>query len=226
MTLADLIVSLAFLAQVHSGAEPDQVMFVRHLQSVANIDAISARALHEAAEHFELDPFDLATTCITEHTGSVWDLSILGALRRNKPIAYTNRDGAAGEVGLCQISPTWLAKLRANVPELVDVSEETLRTDPSTNALAAAFVVSEAIRRHSLHGDDDPVAGPHPWWAHYKCAPYRASDPTSGRGYKCGTCGYSKRKWQRVRHSISRITPPLELLERHKAIWFEHCSDS
>lgn len=226
MSLADLIVSLAFLAQFTTGGTSDPQLFARHLANVSSIPTETALSIHQAASTIGIDPLDLAATCITEHTGRVWDLSIEGALRRERDISYGNKDGAAGEVGLCQVSPSWILKIRRNVEELEELSVDEMRDDPYLNALAAAFVVSEAKRRHAEHGDDDPIAGPHDWIAHYKCAPYRRSDPTSGRGNRCGTCGYGKRKWERARLSIVRVLSPVELLEEHKAIWFRFCYQS
>lgn len=224
MSLADLIVSLLFIAQSAAGTAHEPAVFARHLSNVSGLDEQISLEIHDAALELSVDPLDLAITCITEHSSDEWDLSIVGSIRRKKPISYSNRDGAAGEAGLCQVSPLWIPKIRRNVAGLEELSGDDLRLDVSANALSAAFVIQKAYESHAKHGDDDPIAGPHPWWAHYKCAPYREDDPESGRGYQCGTCGYSKRKWKRARSSVSSVLTPWSLLEEHREIWFEFCS--
>jgi hypothetical protein len=206
--------------------------FAAYLWLVADLPEDHGIAVWRAAEVVGVDPHDLAVTCITEHSAKVWDLSLEGALRRHakgERISYSNRDGKAGELGWCQTIPMWRVRAGKEIPELAALNEgrgptdDDVRSDPYVAALVAAYTVQAAQTSHAKHGDNDPNEGPHKWIAHYKCARYSPGKPESGRGYNCGTCGYSKRKWERARASLGATFTPRELHAKHVKTWYRYC---
>jgi hypothetical protein len=212
---------------------PDRVAFAAHLQLVADMPEDYALSVWDAAHMVGVDPVDLAVTCFTEHSARVWDLSAEGFVRRrlsSKRVGYSNRDGAAGELGWCQTMPRWRVKAKEEVPFLAELNDgagptdDDVRNDPLVASVVAAYVIQKAHESHAEHADMKFMPeGEHEWIAHYKCAPYRGKEG-QGRGYKCGTCGFSKRKWARARASFGAFLTPRVMFAEHVRTWHRYCS--
>jgi len=170
--------------------------FVQHLHEVANVPEEYGRYAWDAATALGEDPYDLASMLISEHSGRRFDFTPTTAAAYERPITYeADAEGKDGEIGLYQQKEYWVRKARKYYG--TDWKAEDLY-DPWINTQVAAFQVMHAKRSHGKK-----CAGSlHDWMAHWKCGRH------SRDGF-AGQCGYSQRKFLKLRESLlhPEVTP-------------------
>lgn len=192
------------------------ILYATHLMLVADVPLEYGVYAYAAAKEQGIHPYDLAAVFIGENSWKYGDFSLIGAWRRPEDVVFDyvpHEEGQGGEVGIAQIMPGWPPKARKACQEESwaggGCEELTVakRTDPMTNMRLSAFVIRMAQESHSeeetVQSGEIPD-GYHNWVAHYKCA-------RDARVDMCGQCGYSKRKFRRIRHSLVSWTKPVDI---------------
>lgn len=187
-------------------------MYAAHLRAVAEIPFEYGVMMYAAAKEQGIHPYDLAAVVIGENSWSYGDFSLVGAWDRSETAKFDyipDEEGADGEVGIAQVMPSWAKKARKTCFEegwragQCDQFTVENRNQATTNLRLAAFVVRMAQESHVEEGQTN-----HHWVAHYKCA-------RKSRDSKCGQCGYAKRKFKRIRHSLVSWDKPVHIWKRN-----------
>lgn len=187
-------------------------LYAAHLRMVAEIPFEYGVMMYAASLEQGIHPYDLAAVVIGENSWSYGDFSLVGAWERPDSARFDympDEEGADGEVGIAQVMPMWASKAKKKCEEEVWVSGDCdlftpeNRNQATTNLRLAAFVVRMAQESHVDEGQSN-----HHWVAHYKCA-------RKSRDNKCGQCGYAKRKFRRIRHSLVSWSKPVHIWKRN-----------
>lgn len=183
------------------------LLFALHLNVVADVPFEYGVRVYLAAQEFSLDPYDLAATLISEHSGPDYDFSVYNSAGYRYEFDYETtslgRHTKKGEKerGLFQVKPNW-----------VHVANGKLGTawtkddlfDPAINIRIGAFVVSENMASHegcpSKARDRGLTDTLHSWTAHFKCG-------RSARDDLRGRCRTAQRKWDKLRGSLTSLLP-------------------
>lgn len=183
------------------------LVFSCHLSIVADIPPEYSTAILVSSAKEEIDPYDMAAVLISEHSGRDYNFSLLGYPDEDWLHAWEPAEvsvGLGGELGLFQLGKYWRRK--------TGLSDEDAG-DPILNIFAAAAAIRGMQESH------EGCAGDHTWVAHYKTSP----------GYRdvvCGQIGWSKRKWKRLRASLTRLTKPWAMAKEHARRYRKHCVPS
>jgi len=188
------------------------LVFVAHLNLVADVPFRYGWLTYEAALGEGLDPLDLATILISEKSGPDYDFSVEASLKRNSFKWDTRAKGRDGEIGLFQTTNFW-RKHHNRKRGTNWTSEEAY--DPAINAKLAAYELATNYESHEKCKSEKWTY--HITVAHYKCAP-KSRDIA-------GQCRFAQKKWLKIRHSLGfyespdlrvAVKPFKELLEKNR----------
>jgi len=180
-------------------ASLQEVIFVAHLEAVAEVPREIGHYTWQAARAIGEDPLELAALLISEHSGPAIDFSFETTLANGGHGVTYELDsvGSRGEVGLFQQDAFWVRK--ANKHYGTDWKEEDLY-DPWVNTQIAAYQMRSAKRRHAKKCEGKR-SNLHTWVAHWKCA-------TKARNAIRGQCRWAQQKYEKLLYSLTQYETP------------------
>lgn len=170
--MKSLIFALALLCAPGSNDEP-----------LAVPPSYTLEAVRAAEDYADVSPAEVLGLLVMEHRG-------------RPPYDHTSV-GAAGELGLMQVSPFWARRYAAHVGEAVDL------LDPHENIRAGAWVVHKMKASHTR---PRCAGASHEWLAHYRCS--HAGREACYVGDRADTIARLERVWG----SVGLMTEAIEAL--------------